>query len=102
MVWLHLIKLALSTDAGWISAPPATDFSPLPAPQITYLQLKQNRTELSCLMLHACAKQKRTGGVTTLNEIVYNLISAFISEICFTLLPFKAGHSVFHSALSSV
>jgi hypothetical protein len=38
-------------------------------------------------------KQKKLG-VTTLNELVHNLVSVFILEICFILLPFKAGHPV--------
>jgi len=39
-------------------------------------------------------KWEKSGRVTTLNELVDNLMSAFILEICFILLPFKARHSV--------
>jgi len=47
-------------------------------------------------------KQEKTGRVTTLNELVHNLMSAFILEIlCFILLPFKARHAVFISITSA-
>jgi len=32
--------------------------------------------------------------VATLNELAHNLMSAFISEICFILLLFKAAHPI--------
>jgi hypothetical protein len=37
----------------------------------------------------------KTGRVTTLNELAHNLMSAFILEIYFILLPYKARHMRF-------
>jgi hypothetical protein len=39
-------------------------------------------------------KAVKTGTVITLNELARTLVSALIAEICFILLPFKAGQSV--------
>jgi hypothetical protein len=52
---------------------------------------------LRARVLMNLTKQGKSGKVTTLNELALNVISAFISEICFILLSFKAGHTVYMS-----
>jgi hypothetical protein len=59
--------------------------------------------ELSYLTLCTCTrkmtltKQKETGRFITQNELAHNLMLAFISEICFILLPFKTRCPVFQN-----
>jgi hypothetical protein len=45
---------------------------------------------------------EKTGRVTTLNELAYNLMSAFILAICFILLPFKARHPVLYAVTTLI
>jgi len=56
---VYLIKFTCNTGVGF-QVLPTKEYSPLPAPQKTSLQLKQNAMELSCLMPYAC-KQKDLG-----------------------------------------
>jgi hypothetical protein len=68
---------------------------------ISSTEAKRDGTQLShaaCMRLEDdLNKAEKTEKVTTLNEVDHNLMSAYISEIYFVLLSFKAGHSVYYS-----
>jgi hypothetical protein len=84
-----------------ISALAATECNPLSASWNTCFQVQKmgrNSANATCMCLEDDLDQmEKIDTVTILNELAHKLMSALVSEICFSVLLFKTGHHVQYS-----